>query len=92
MTLAFEGIALMKYGIHAAEQQVRFHSPHYHSLLAILQARAGNKQDSLSAIRKAKELMFETGGLGYASTVAKHARQGPRTAKSSGGGGPANAV
>jgi predicted ATPase len=56
-----EGIALMKYGIHAAEQQVRFHSPHYHSLLAILQARAGNKQDSLSAIRKAKELMFETG-------------------------------
>jgi tetratricopeptide (TPR) repeat protein len=56
-----EGIALMKYGIHATEQQVRFHSPHYHSLLAILQARTGNKQDSLSAIRKAKELMFETG-------------------------------
>ncbi|MDA9505038.1 hypothetical protein XI09_10100 [Bradyrhizobium sp. CCBAU 11386] len=56
-----DGIALMKHGIHAAEQQVRFHSPHYHSLLAILQARAGDMQDSLSAIRKAKELIAETG-------------------------------
>jgi class 3 adenylate cyclase/tetratricopeptide (TPR) repeat protein len=56
-----DGIALMKEGIHAAEEQVRFHSSHYHSLLAILQARAGDMQDSLSAIRKAKELMSETG-------------------------------
>ncbi|RXH41674.1 adenylate/guanylate cyclase domain-containing protein [Bradyrhizobium zhanjiangense] len=56
-----DGIAMMKQGIHAAEQQVRFHSPHYHSLLAILEARAGAIQDSLSTIRKAKELMAETG-------------------------------
>ncbi|MES5482385.1 adenylate/guanylate cyclase domain-containing protein [Bradyrhizobium sp. INPA03-11B] len=56
-----DGITLMKQGIHAAEQQVRFHSPHYHSLLAILQARAGDMQDSLSAIRRAKELIVETG-------------------------------
>lgn len=56
-----DGIALMKQGIDAAEQQVRFHSPHYHSLLAILQARAGAMQDSLSAIIKSKELMAETG-------------------------------
>jgi class 3 adenylate cyclase/predicted ATPase len=56
-----DGIGLMKQGIHAAEEQVRFHSPHYHSLLAILQARAGDMQDSLSAIRKAKELIDETG-------------------------------
>ncbi|MDA9496221.1 adenylate/guanylate cyclase domain-containing protein [Bradyrhizobium sp. CCBAU 11357] len=56
-----DGIALMKQGIHAAEQQVRFHSPHYHSLLAVLQARAGDMQGSLSAIRKATELIAETG-------------------------------
>jgi predicted ATPase len=56
-----DGIVLMKQGIHAAEQQVRFHSPHYHSLLSILQARAGDMQESLSAIQKAKELMVETG-------------------------------
>ncbi|MET4823145.1 putative ATPase [Bradyrhizobium ottawaense] len=56
-----DGIALMKHGIHAAEQQVRFHSPHYHSLLAVLQARAGDMQGSLSAIRKATELIADTG-------------------------------
>lgn len=56
-----DGIALMKQGIHAAEQQVRFHSPHYHSLLAVLQARAEDMQGSLSAIRKATELIAETG-------------------------------
>jgi class 3 adenylate cyclase/predicted ATPase len=55
-----DGIALIKRGIHAAEEQVRFHSPHYHSLLAILQARAGDTH-SLSAIRKAKERIAETG-------------------------------
>ena len=56
-----DGIALMKQGIHANEEQSRFHSPHYHSLLAILQARAGDMQGSLSAIRKAAELIAETG-------------------------------
>ncbi|MGW1423371.1 AAA family ATPase [Bradyrhizobium manausense] len=56
-----DGIALMKQGIHAAEQQVRFHSPHYHSLLAVLQARAGDMQGGLSTIRKATELIAETG-------------------------------
>jgi len=45
----------------APEGQVRFHSPHYHSLLAILQARAGEMQNSLSAIGRAKELISETG-------------------------------
>jgi predicted ATPase len=54
------GIGLMKHGIHAAELGL-FHAPHYHSLLAILQARAGHMQDSVSAIRKAKELIAETG-------------------------------
>jgi predicted ATPase len=56
-----DGIALMKCGIKAAEQQVRFHSPHYYSLLAILEARRGEAKDALSAIRKAKELIAETG-------------------------------
>ncbi|MEY9403672.1 putative ATPase/class 3 adenylate cyclase [Bradyrhizobium japonicum] len=55
------GIARMKQGIQAAEEQVRFHSPHYHSLLAILQARAGYLEDSLTTIRKATDLMRETG-------------------------------
>lgn len=65
-----DGIAMMKHGIHAAEKQVRFHSPHYHSLLAILQARAGEIQDSLSTIRKAKELIAETGEyLWYADVL-----------------------
>jgi predicted ATPase len=56
-----DGIALMKQGIHATEKQVRFHAPHYHSLLAILQARAGGMKDSLSTIRKAKDLIVATG-------------------------------
>jgi class 3 adenylate cyclase/predicted ATPase len=56
-----DGIARMKQGIHAAEKQVRFHSPHYHSLLAVLQARAGDMQGSLSTSRKATELIAETG-------------------------------
>jgi predicted ATPase len=56
-----DGIALMKQGIGAYEKQSRFHHPHYHSLFAILQARARNMQDSLSTIRKAKELIAETG-------------------------------
>jgi class 3 adenylate cyclase/predicted ATPase len=56
-----DGIALMKKGIDAAEEITRFHSPHYLSLFAILQARAGNMQNSLSAISKAKALIAETG-------------------------------
>ena len=56
-----DGIALMQKGIEAAEEQFCFHLPHYLSLFAILQARAGNMQNSLSAISKAKELIAETG-------------------------------
>jgi predicted ATPase len=56
-----DGIALMQKGIDAAEEITRFHSPYYYSLFAILQARAGNMQDSLRAISKAKELIAETG-------------------------------
>ncbi|MDH2348905.1 adenylate/guanylate cyclase domain-containing protein [Bradyrhizobium sp. SSUT77] len=66
-----DGIALMKHGIHAAEQQVRFHSPHYYSLLAILHARSGDMQDGLSAIRKAKELISETGELLWHADVLR---------------------
>jgi len=55
------GIALMKKGIDAAEKTGGIYWPHYHSLFAILQARAGNRRDSLSAISKAKELIAETG-------------------------------
>jgi class 3 adenylate cyclase/predicted ATPase len=66
-----DGIALMKHGIHAAEQQVRFHSPHYYSLLAILQARSGDMQESLSAIRKAKELISDTGELLWHADVLR---------------------
>jgi predicted ATPase len=55
------GIALMKQGLQAAEGQARFHHPHYHSLYAILQGRAGNMPVSLNAIRKAKELIADTG-------------------------------
>ncbi|MBR0926440.1 AAA family ATPase [Bradyrhizobium diazoefficiens] len=65
------GIALMKHGIHAAETQVRFHSPQYHSLLAVLQARAGDMQDSVSTIRKAKELMDETGEFLWQAEVLR---------------------
>jgi predicted ATPase len=55
------GIALMKQGLQAAEGQARFHHPHYHSLYAILQGQAGNMPVSLNAIRKAKELIADTG-------------------------------
>jgi predicted ATPase len=60
-TQLVDGIALMKQGLQAVEGQGRFHHPHYHSLYAILQGRAGNMPDSLSAIRKAKELIADTG-------------------------------
>jgi class 3 adenylate cyclase/predicted ATPase len=56
-----QGLALIKQGIRAAEQQVRFHSTHYYSLLAISHARARHMEDSLNAITKAKELVAETG-------------------------------
>ena len=56
-----DGTALMKQGIDAYEKQSRLHHPHYRSLLAILQARARNMEDSLRAIRRAKELIAETG-------------------------------
>ncbi|WP_368506937.1 hypothetical protein [Bradyrhizobium lupini] len=66
-----DGIALVKQGIHAAKEQVRFHSPHYHSLLAILQARAGYMQDSLVAISNAKELILETGEFLWQADVLR---------------------
>jgi predicted ATPase len=50
-----DGIALMKQGIDAYYKQSRFHHPHYRSLFAVLQARAGNMQDSLIAISRAKK-------------------------------------
>lgn len=56
-----DGIALMKQGIHAAKEQALFHSPHYHSLLAVLQARAGDLRAGVNTISKAKELIAETG-------------------------------
>ena len=56
-----DGISLMQRGIEAAEGKNLFYLPHYFSLFAVLQARAGNMQDSLSAISKAKKLIAETG-------------------------------
>jgi predicted ATPase len=56
-----DGIPLLQKGIEAAEEKSLFHLPHYLSLFAVLQARAGNMQNSLSAISKAKELIAETG-------------------------------
>jgi class 3 adenylate cyclase/predicted ATPase len=56
-----DGVALMQQGIETIEERSRFHLPHYFSLFAILQARAGNIQNSLNAINKAKELIAETG-------------------------------
>jgi predicted ATPase len=56
-----DGLALMKKGIDAAATIGGIHWPHYHSLFAILQARAGNMQASLSAINTVKELIVETG-------------------------------
>jgi predicted ATPase len=51
----------MKKGIDMAGEVGGIHQPHYYSLFAILHARAGNMQDSLKAINKAKELIAETG-------------------------------
>jgi predicted ATPase len=56
-----DGIALMKKGIDAAEEIGGIHWPHYHSLFAVLQARAGNMPRSLSAVNQAKELIAVTG-------------------------------
>jgi predicted ATPase len=56
-----DGIALMKKGIDAHDNIGGVHWPHYLSLFAILQARAGNTQVSQSAISKAKEMIAGTG-------------------------------
>jgi tetratricopeptide (TPR) repeat protein len=55
------GIALMKKGMDAAAKAGGIYWPHYHSLFAILHARAGNMHDGLSAISRAKALIGETG-------------------------------
>ncbi len=54
------GTALMKRGIEAAGTIGGIYWPHYYSLFAILQARL-DVQASASAIRKAKDLIAETG-------------------------------
>jgi predicted ATPase len=51
----------MTTGIQASGRQSLFHHPHYYSLVAILQARAGDIQDSLNAIRTAKQLIADSG-------------------------------
>jgi len=56
-----DGLVLIKKGIDSLEKIGGIHWPHYYSLFAILQARAGKRPDSLSAIGKAKELVSETG-------------------------------
>jgi predicted ATPase len=56
-----DGITLMKKGIDTTEKVGGIHRPHYYSLFAILQARAGNMQDGLSAISRATKLIAESG-------------------------------
>jgi predicted ATPase len=57
-----EAIALLQKGIDTTENMGgTFHYPHYISLLAILNARAGNMQDSLGSISKAKALIADSG-------------------------------
>jgi class 3 adenylate cyclase/tetratricopeptide (TPR) repeat protein len=60
-----DGIVLMKMGLETGENVSRggygIHWPHYVSLFAILQGRAGNKPESLSAISKARDLIAKTG-------------------------------
>lgn len=56
-----DGIALMKKGLATTEKIGGIHRPHYYSLFAMLQAGAGNMQDALSAIRRAQELIVESG-------------------------------
>jgi predicted ATPase len=61
-----EGIALMENGINRGENigggygAYGIHWPHYVSLFAIMRARTGNLQDSMSAIDKAKKLIADT--------------------------------
>jgi predicted ATPase len=49
----------------------RFHMTHYLSLLAILQARAGNMQDSLRALSRANEEIADTGERLWLSDVLR---------------------
>jgi len=56
-----DGIALMKKGLDTTDKIGGVYRPHYYSLFAILQARAGNMQGGLGAISKAKELIAQSG-------------------------------
>jgi predicted ATPase len=62
-----DGIGLMKTAMDIGENlgggygAYGIHWPHYVSLFAILQGRAGNMPESLSAMRKAKDLIAMTG-------------------------------
>jgi predicted ATPase len=74
-TLAFtgpatDGIALMCEGMDDKNNS-RFHMTHYLSLLAILQARAGNMQDSLRALSRANEEIADTGERLWLSDVLR---------------------
>jgi predicted ATPase len=61
-----EGISLMEKGMRAGENlgagygAYGIHWPHYVSLFAIMQARTGKLQDSMSTIDKAKKLIADT--------------------------------
>jgi predicted ATPase len=61
------GIALITKGLNTGENlgygygALGIHWPHYRSLFAMLQARAGNMHESLSAINQSKELLSATG-------------------------------
>jgi predicted ATPase/class 3 adenylate cyclase len=56
-----DGITLIKKGIDTSDKVAGIYRPHYYSLFAILQARAGNTEDALSAISKAKQLIADSG-------------------------------
>jgi predicted ATPase len=72
---AENGLAIMRTGMNTGEtlwrtggpepneQSYRYgiHWPHYLSRFAILHARGGNKQESLAAIGRAKQMIVETG-------------------------------
>jgi predicted ATPase len=72
-----DGIALMKKGmdgamtLHGELGTAGIHWPHYMSLFAVLQARAGNKPASLSAIGEAKEIIAGTGEYFWHSDVLR---------------------
>jgi predicted ATPase len=80
---AEKGLALMQLGINTGETQWRvgeaerqsypygIHWPHYLSRLALLQAWTGNKQDSLSTIERAGEMIADTGEYLWHSDVLR---------------------